>query len=132
MEIVDLLLKRFDGESELRKPASALVSFSHLETGKKLARLTYQIAMARTERSSLTLLYFLDQRQELLPQDEISVTQSKIGSDFIPKTEKGKSPSAHLSAIRRITPQRSCGWLQSRDATWYSGESAVRSYISGK
>jgi hypothetical protein len=116
MEIVDLLLKRFDGESELRKPASALVSFSHLETGKKLARLTYQIAMARTERSSLTLLYFLDQRQELLPQDEISVTQSKIGSDFIPKKEKGKitfrtfisDQENHPAEIMRMAAEQGC------------------------
>ncbi|MDD4459564.1 MAG: hypothetical protein PHQ24_07125 [Proteiniphilum sp.] len=90
MDFVDLLLKRFDGESELRKPTSALVCFSQPETGKMLTQLAYQIAMARSERSSIALLYFIDQHKEQLSQEGISMLQSKIGTDFMPKAEKGK------------------------------------------
>lgn len=90
MDFVDLLLKRFDGESELRKPTSVLVCYTEYETGKMLTQLAYQIAMARTERSSVALLYFIDRHKEQLSQDEISIIQSKIGTDFMPKAEKGK------------------------------------------
>ena len=90
MEFVDTLLKRFDGESELRKAVSALVCFSAPETGKKLAQLTFQMAMTRSEGSSIALLYFIDRQQENLPQEEISRIQSNISSNFTPKTEKEK------------------------------------------
>ncbi len=90
MEFVDNMLKRFDGDSELRKAVNALVCFSSPETGKKLAQLAFQVAMTRSEGSSLALLYFIEGQQESLPQEEISRIQSTISTDFTPKTEKEK------------------------------------------
>jgi len=90
MEFVDILLKRFDGDSELRKATNALVCFSSPETGKKLAQLTYQMVMTRSEGSSMALLYFINSNQEEMTPEEMSRLQSKISSDFMPKSEKEK------------------------------------------
>lgn len=90
MEFVDILLKRFDGDSELRKATNALVCFSSPETGKKLAQLTYQMVMTRSEGSSMALLYFINSNQEEITPEEMSRLQSKISSDFMPKSEKEK------------------------------------------
>ena len=90
MEFVDTLLKRFDGDSELKKATHALVCFSSPETGKKLAQLTYQLVMTRSEGSSMALLYFINPQQEDIPGEEISRLQSKISSDFTPHTEREK------------------------------------------
>ena len=90
MEFVDILLKRFDGDSELRKATNALVCFSSPETGKKLAQLTYQMVMTRSEGSSMALLYFINSNQEEMTPEEMSRLQSKISSDLMPKSEKEK------------------------------------------
>ena len=90
MEFVDILLKRFDGDSELRKATNALVCFSSPETGKKLAQLTYQMVMTRSEGSSMALLYFINSNQEEMTPEEMSRLQSKISPDFMPKSEKEK------------------------------------------
>ena len=90
MEFVDILLKRFDGDSELRKATNALVCFSSPETGKKLAQLTYQMVMTRSEGFSMALLYFINSNQEEMTPEEMSRLQSKISSDFMPKSEKEK------------------------------------------
>lgn len=90
MEFVDILLKRFDGDSELRKATNALVCFSSPETGKKLAQLTYQMVMTRSEGSSMALLYFINSNQEEMTPEEMSRLQSKVSSDFMPKSEKEK------------------------------------------
>lgn len=90
MEFVDILLKRFDGDSELRKATNALVCFTSPETGKKLAQLTYQMVMTRSEGSSMALLYFINSNQEEMTPEEMSRLQSKISSDFMPKSEKEK------------------------------------------
>lgn len=90
MEFVDILLKRFDGDSELKKATNALVCFSSPETGKKLAQLTYQMVMTRSEGSSMALLYFINSNQEEMTPEEMSRLQSKVSSDFMPKSEKEK------------------------------------------
>ena len=77
MEFVDILLKRFDGDSELRKATNALVCFSSPETGKKLAQLTYQMVMTRSEGSSMALLYFINSNQEEMTREEIKTLPAK-------------------------------------------------------
>lgn len=39
MEFVDILLKRIEGENELKKSVNALVCFSKVKTGKALGAL---------------------------------------------------------------------------------------------
>lgn len=115
MDFVDIL-NRFDGESELRKPTRALVCFTRPETGKKLTRLACQIAITRSERSSITLLYFIDQQQEALSQEELNLIQSKISSDFLPKGEKGKitlrtfisDEQDHPTHIKKLAEEQNC------------------------
>lgn len=90
MEFVDTLLKRFDGDSELKKATRALVCFSSPETGKKLAQLTYQLVMTRSEGSSMALLYFINSHQVDITPEEMSRLQSNISSDFTPHTDREK------------------------------------------
>jgi len=119
MEFVERLLKRFDGESGLRKPTSALACFSSLKTGKKMAQLIFQVAMTRSEGSSITLLYFMDRREEDLSEEEVTVLQSKINTDFMPKREKEKitlrtfisDEADHMAQIGKMIDELGCNLL---------------------
>lgn len=119
MEFVERLLKRFDGESGLRKPTSALACFSSLKTGKKMAQLIFQVAMTRSEGSSITLLYFMDRREEDLSEEEVTVLQSKINTDFMPKREKEKitlrtfirDKEDHMAEIEKMINELGCNLL---------------------
>ncbi len=119
MEFVERLLKRFDGESGLRKPTSALACFSSLKTGKKMAQLIFQVAMTRSEGSSITLLYFMDRQEEDLPEEEVTMLQSKISTDFMPKREKEKitlrtfirDEEDHMAEIEKMINELGCNLL---------------------
>lgn len=119
MEFVDRLLKRFDGDAGLKKPTSALVCFSSPKTGKKMAQLIFQVAMTRSEGSSITLLYFLNRREEDLPEEEIAMLQSKISTDFMPKREKEKiilrtfisDEADHMAQIGKMIDELGCNLL---------------------
>ncbi|MDK2852699.1 MAG: hypothetical protein PWQ38_964 [Proteiniphilum sp.] len=119
MEFVDRLLKRFDGDAGLKKPTSALVCFSSPKTGKKMAQLIFQVAMTRSEGSSITLLYFMNRREEDLPEEEIAMLQSKISTDFMPKREKEKitlrtfisDEADHMAQIGKMIDELGCNLL---------------------
>jgi hypothetical protein len=119
MEFVDRLLKRFDGDAGLKKPTSALVCFSSPKTGKKMAQLIFQVAMTRSEGSSITLLYFMNRREENLPEEEIAMLQSKISTDFMPKREKEKitlrtfisDEADHMAQIGKMIDELGCNLL---------------------
>lgn len=119
MEFVDRLLKRFDGDAGLKKPTSALVCFSSPKTGKKMAQLIFQVAMTRSEGSSITLLYFMNRREEDLPEEEIAMLQSKISTDFMPKREKEKitlrtfisDETDHMAQIGKMIDELGCNLL---------------------
>lgn len=90
MDFVDILLNRIDDESQLKKPGHALVCFTRLETGKRLSSLASSILLSRTDKSSITLMYFIDNKEELMGREQIEVYQNRILADFMPKGEKSK------------------------------------------
>ncbi|MBK5195707.1 MAG: hypothetical protein JJE08_06705 [Proteiniphilum sp.] len=116
MDFVDILLNRFDGESELKKPTNALVCFTQPETGKRLSRLAFQIAMSRPDKSAITLLHFIDKKEEMQPTEETNGSQGMILADFMPKGEKSKitmrsfvrESDDHLADIMKMTEEQQC------------------------
>jgi len=90
MDFVDMLLNRIDGESELKKPTHALVCFTRIETGRRLSSLVSDMMLSRAEKSSITLLHFIDKREETIGEEHIEVTQNRMLADFMPKGEKSK------------------------------------------
>ena len=44
----------------------------------------------------MALLYFINSNQEEMTPEEMSRLQSKISSDFMPKSGEGKDHTAHL------------------------------------
>ena len=90
MDFADMLLNRFDGEAEMKKNNSALICFSMLETGKLLSRLAIRITRSKSEKTSITLLYFIDKSEEMLHSEDMDEYQHKIITDFIPTEEKDK------------------------------------------
>ena len=119
MDFADILLNRFDGEAEMKKPNSTLICFSNLETGKILSRLATQMTRLKSEKSSITLLYFIDKATEILHSDDMGEYQNKIISDFISTEERDKitfrlfvkaSDDYHADIIR-IAEEQNCNLL---------------------
>lgn len=114
MDFVDILLNRIDGESELKKPGHALVCFTRLETGKRLSSLASAIVLSRAEKSSITLLHFIDNKEVSMGEEQIEVYRNRILADFMPKGEKSKitlrlfisESRDYLSAIQKMADER--------------------------
>jgi hypothetical protein len=90
MDFVDKLLNRIDGEPELKGTAHALVCFTRAETGKRMCKLALETVLSKTEKTSITLLYFVHNMQELMEDEPIEMLQNKLLADFKPKGEKSK------------------------------------------
>lgn len=90
MDFADMLLNRFDGEAEMKKPNNALICFSKLETGKTLCKLATYIIRSKSEKSSITLLYSIDKAEEMRYREEMDKYQNKIITDFMPAEERSK------------------------------------------
>ena len=90
MDFADILLNRFDGEAEMKKTNSALICFSSLETGKILSRLATRITRSKSEKSSITLLYFIDKAEEMRHSEEMDEYKHKIIADFMSIEERDK------------------------------------------
>lgn len=116
MDFVDTLLNRFDGESELKKPVNVLVCFTQSETGKRLSRLAFHVAMSRPEKSSITLLHLMDKKEVMQQTEETIATRGMIPADFMPKGEKSKitmrtfvsESEDHLADIIKMTEEQHC------------------------
>lgn len=90
MDFIDILLKRMDGGSELKRPIHALISFSKPATGEALVLLANDLVKSHTQKPSITALNLVDevQAQEIENMEEYktnlfskiitSVDQSKI------------------------------------------------------
>lgn len=90
MDFVDVLLNRIDGESELKRPTHALICFTRLETGKRLSALASDIVLSKAEKSSITLLYFVDDIGASLEGEPVEMVQHKLLAELNPKNEKNK------------------------------------------
>ena len=116
MDFVDMLLNRFDGESELKKPTNVLVCFTKPDTGKRLSRLAFHVAMSRPDKSALTLLHFMDKKEELSQTEKSNGSQGLILADFMPNGEKSKitmrtfvrESEDHLADIMKMTEEQHC------------------------
>lgn len=119
MDFVDILLNRIDGESELKKPTHALVCFTRLETGKRLSRLVSDVILSKAEKSSITLLYFIDDMDAGLGGEPIEMVQHKLLAELIPKNEKNKITmrlfiselAGYTSEIRRMADEQGSNLL---------------------
>lgn len=89
MEFVDILLKRIEGENELKKPINALICFSKEKTGKALGALINKMVRFRPDKSSITLLNLIDAEQAKQIKDE-NVYKSELFSDLIQLSETNK------------------------------------------
>lgn len=90
MDFADMLLNRFDGEAEMKINNNALICFSTLETGKVLSKLATWIIRSKSEKSAITLLYFIEKSEEIRLNEEMDEYKHKIISDFISTEEKDK------------------------------------------
>jgi len=114
MDFVDILLNRIDGESDQKKSAHALVCFTRLETGRRLNNLASAILLSRAEKSSITLLYFIDNKEKSMEEEEMEVYRNKILADFMPKGEKSKiimrffirESDDYLSTIQKMADEQ--------------------------
>ena len=89
MEFVDILLKRIEGENELKRPVNALICFSKVKTGKALGALMNKMVRFRPDKSSVTLLNLIDSEQAKRIQDE-NAYKSELFSDIIQLSETNK------------------------------------------
>ena len=89
MEFVDILLKRIEGENELKRPVNALICFSKVKTGKALGALMNKKVRFRPDKSSVTLLNLIDAEQAKHIQDE-NTYKSELFSDIIQLSEANK------------------------------------------
>lgn len=89
MEFVDILLKRIEGENELKRPVNALICFSKVKTGKALGALMNKMVRFRPDKSSVTLLNLIDAEQAKHIQDE-NTYKSELFSDIIQLSEANK------------------------------------------
>ncbi|HHV84383.1 MAG TPA: hypothetical protein GXX42_00970 [Petrimonas sp.] len=89
MEFVDILLKRIEGENELKKSVNALVCFSKVKTGKALGALINKMVRFRPDKSSITLLNLIDTEQAKQIRDE-NIYKSELFSDIIRLSEANK------------------------------------------
>lgn len=90
MEFADTLISRFDGEAEMKKANSVLICFSNLETGKVLSKLGIDITRSRSEKASITLLYFIDKTDKTMDGVDMDEYQHKVIADILPSEEKEK------------------------------------------
>ncbi len=108
MDLVDIIVNRIDGDSELKRPIDALVCFTEPATGKRLGILAAHFALSRLEKSSVTFLHLQEPRdhpfsrgekaseeKEVETEDEpeimeSDVYQNKIFTDIVEKAEKNK------------------------------------------
>lgn len=103
MDLVDIIVSRIDGDSELKKPIHALVSFTDINTGKRLGILAAHFAISRLEKSSITFLQLQEpnkqqgheQQSETGEEEELAlmdsdIYQNKTFIDIIEKIEKNK------------------------------------------
>ena len=91
MDFADMLSNRFDGEAEMKKNNSALICFSSLETGKVLSRLATRIIRSKSEKSSITLLYFIDKSEEIRLSEGMDEYKHRIISDILSTEERDKT-----------------------------------------
>ena len=89
MEFVDILLKRIEGENELKRPVNALICFSKVKTGKALGALMNKMVRFRPDKSSVTFLNLIDAEQAKHIQDE-NTYKSELFSDIIQLSEANK------------------------------------------
>ncbi|MDO5664301.1 MAG: hypothetical protein Q4G63_03465 [Bacteroidia bacterium] len=89
MEFADILLKRIEGENELKRPVNALICFSKVKTAKALGALISKMVRFKPDKSSITLLNLIDAEQAKQIQDE-NVYKSDLFSDIIQLSEANK------------------------------------------
>ncbi len=89
MDFADILLKRLDGENELKKPIKALICFSKPKTGVALGKLIVDIVKAKAERSSVTALNLIDEEQAAEIEDEV-LYKTQLFSELVDRCEKNK------------------------------------------
>lgn len=119
MDFADILLNRFNSEVEMKKQNSVLVCFSNLETGKILCRLATYITRSKSEKVSITLLYFISKAEEMLHSEEMAEYQHKIISDLLPSEERDKitlrlfvkSSDDYLADILKTCEEQKCNLI---------------------
>lgn len=87
MDFLDILVNKIDAEAELKKPVNALICFSRPETGNALCSLAVDIARAKSEKSSITVLHFISE-EEMQTIEDMNIYKSSLFSRMIEKTEK--------------------------------------------
>lgn len=85
MDIADILVNRFNNETEMKKNNNALICFSQLDTGKVLIRLATDLTRTKSEKSSITILYFIDRDEELRLSEDIDEYKHKIIAELMPE-----------------------------------------------
>ncbi len=128
MDLVDIIVSRIDGDSELKRPIHALVCFTEKPTGKRLGILAAHFAISRLEKSSITFLHLLEPRSPGVPVEDTPKTdeepeildsdiyQNKTFAGIIEKAEKNKvtirtfvkRSRDHVSDILKTSKEQSC------------------------
>src|SRR5690554_4711553 len=102
MDLVDIIVSRIDGDSELKRPIHALVCVTEVATGKRLGILAAHFAISRLEKSSITFLHLREPREQAMPPGEepeggqeqemmdSDIYQNKTITTILQKAEKNK------------------------------------------
>lgn len=89
MEFADIIIKRIEGETELKKPVNVLICFSETRIGKALGTLINKMARFKPDKSAITLLNLIDSEQASQIEDE-NIYKSELFSDIIKLSELNK------------------------------------------
>lgn len=127
MDLVDIIVNRIDGDTELKRPIHALVSFTEDVTGKRLGILAAHFAVSRLEKSSITFLQLKeardqsDNKQNIQEEEEPEVMasevyQNKAFTEILEKADKNKTTvrtfikhsSDHVSDILKTSKEQDC------------------------
>lgn len=125
MDLVDIIVNRIDGDTELKRPIHALVCFTEAATGKRLGILAAHFALSRMEKSSITFLHLQEPRDTPDPmEEEQTVMESDVyqNSTFTGILEKGeknritvrafvKHSRDHVTDILRTSKEQNCNFV---------------------
>ncbi len=87
MDFADILLKRIDGEKNLKKPVKALVCFSQPIERAALGNLIINMLKSKPENSSIVALYLMDETQNVGLENDAQF-KAQLFAELIEACEK--------------------------------------------
>lgn len=117
MDYTDIIQNRFSYENEGYKTSNVLVCFSHLPIGLKLNKLASTLT-SKSEKKSVTLLYFINEAEEVDHRDDMDEFRHNILSRFSTDEEEKitlrlfiQHTDDYADNINRMIDKQQCDFL---------------------